>query len=574
MNSRRLMTGQKNKFLHFIIATLFIFMVSVTLGLYLWANEQKLAIEGPSYFKITPTGELALRFDNIIFTLDRYKEVVSEIALADLAIEIHGDFAFFSNGDLLVYHKTHSNSFSENLASFFRLKNTSTRPPQEQDGFYRCQIESRQCQKFTDQLPAMNGAFHLAINRVNNEVYIAHSREFTIYRLDESGKILTRSAENLKFPNEIIIEDEQLLVVNTNHHEVQFLDLESLSKIKAYPIKLSASIQWPAQMARTPDNWWLSIKEHDMNHGKVAIYDKDWNFQRELKLEEDSDPGDLIFFNQHVWIVDWSQPSISTFDAVGNEFELTLDPKIAKKIQANTEQIAVYSAIENKSLTGFIIILVLGIAIALLVDKEGRKKLFNPQNNNRYGLKATDSSLNLNRQGLLWLMPQKPKKVWLEQAGLLGFGVLLVGLLLQLPEGNKPGQIAVVIFAVFPILLTSRLLYLLAKTKVGINGNKILIDDGFGQVAEGEAEQITFSNNMLLIKNKAISIGNPLNAKYSHQDIEQHINPRLKGSKYTNEIKMLWLLWKVGHPIAKYNGLLMVIMLLALLLFNLLVKNN
>jgi len=104
------------------VAAIVVIGSALSLGVKFWADGERVSTEGPSLIHITPSNELSVLIDETIYIFDKYGDTKGIIELSTLNIDSHGDYAFFSDGDLLVYNSENKPSFLDNIARFLRLK--------------------------------------------------------------------------------------------------------------------------------------------------------------------------------------------------------------------------------------------------------------------------------------------------------------------------------------------------------------------------------------------------------------------------------------------------------------------
>ena len=140
-----------------------------------------------------------------------------------------------------------------------------------------------------------------------------------------SGEALTEPVTGFKFPNQLLMQDGQLYVADTNHHQIRVLDSRSqtygklLKVIDVVPADASRAGQtWPSHFARVGDEWWVNNMSAAMDDGGIYVFDEIWRYSRKIALPRGADPISLIAFNDDILASDWNNNRIHRIAANGN----------------------------------------------------------------------------------------------------------------------------------------------------------------------------------------------------------------------------------------------------------------
>ena len=341
-----------------------------SLGTYLWANNGIVNLESPRFFKKIESS-LAVFFDNNIYLFDTSYNIIQTIDLDSISIHSHGDFDFFSNCDLLVYHKEYEESFIENLLTYFRAKKTNQSTPVGSDGFYRCRVLQNYCERIGRELPAINSSFRVSIDKRTNEIYLTDTARFKLYKLDEFGNAIESYENQLKFPNEVFLDNDQVVIANTNFHEVQIRSMDKLSQVESkHETDYDNGYRWPAHLAKVGDNWWVVVADNAMRDGRVFQFTNNWSEIGELFLEGMTDPGDLIYFNERVFVVGWTNFDIGIFDKNGVKQDSLLDVEFLHLLKHQKLRAEKLSSTKTIGLSIFILVLIIGFILAHLLERK------------------------------------------------------------------------------------------------------------------------------------------------------------------------------------------------------------
>ncbi len=315
----------------FMVGCVIIFLSLVSLGSKFWADGKALSVEGPSFMRLTPEGNIGLRMGERIIVIAPSGQTVNRIDFKSLGFHVIGDFDYFSNGDLLIYNRVSNPSFAESILRFFRVKEKRQDNPQGNEGLYRCDSQGRGCNLFSAELPAFYSSFHLAIDRNNDDVYIADTPRFILYKLDEEGDLIASYESDLKFPNQIVFNDGQLYVANTNYHEIAVVKTQSDQfgqRVESHTVRIDTTHQWPSQLALVGEHWWVVVSDSAMKDGRIVRFDRQWNALPSSELSDNADPMGIVFFNNSVWLADWRAFKIDRFSASGEPQEAVYNAEL------------------------------------------------------------------------------------------------------------------------------------------------------------------------------------------------------------------------------------------------------
>jgi hypothetical protein len=171
------------------VLAVFIIGVALTLlGGKFWAQQQALHVGGPDQMQYDPKGHLFIHVSDTLYELSPSGEWVQEYDLNNLGMaHLVGNFAFFSNGDLLIRRGKYNPGFLDGLLAFLRIRNT--KPPISKDGYeglVRCRLNTMQCTPFGNSGVDFDFAFHMNIDRESDTVYIADTSRHMLRKYDAS----------------------------------------------------------------------------------------------------------------------------------------------------------------------------------------------------------------------------------------------------------------------------------------------------------------------------------------------------------------------------------------------------
>jgi hypothetical protein len=273
-----------------------------------------------------PRGHLYVQIQNQLLEHDTEGVFLTRHDLGELGVEIVlGTVAFFSNGDILVRRGPDPRALFDNVRAYQRRTNTKSLVPETADaGLSRCRLETLSCERFGSKGIDFKAAHSIFIDWRNDEVYIADTTRHVLRKYSATGEPIAGPVRGFNFPNQGLMHEGQLLVADTNHHQVRIVDPrtqsfgETLDAIDVVPGTASKSRQtWPSHFARVGDEWWVNNMRTGMNEGGIYVFDDNWRYDRKINLQAGADPISLLSFRGEVLISDWDNDRIHRISSRG-----------------------------------------------------------------------------------------------------------------------------------------------------------------------------------------------------------------------------------------------------------------
>ncbi|MGB5626980.1 MAG: hypothetical protein WBM61_14695, partial [Woeseiaceae bacterium] len=252
---------------HPLIATLVIVLTILALGVWVWGSGEAKKIGGPAELRMGPNGHLYIQIHNQLLEHDADGVFLRQHDLGKIGVElVMGAIAFFSNGDILIRRGPDPRSLSDNVRAYQRRSNArSLAPLSAESGLFRCDLEATTCERFGSTGIDFKAAHSIFIDWQTDEVYITDTTRHVLRKYSADGEELSEPVTGFKFPNQLLMQDGQLYVADTNHHQVRILDSRPqsfgklLKVIDVVPPDASRAGQtWPSHFARVGDEWWVN----------------------------------------------------------------------------------------------------------------------------------------------------------------------------------------------------------------------------------------------------------------------------------------------------------------------------
>lgn len=291
----------------------------------MWGSGAAANIGGPAAMKTGPDGHHYIQVRNYLIEHDEGGQFLKTHSLGDIGVELFlGSFGFFSNGDVMLRLGSDTRSIADNIRAYGRQENKQSLIPETLDsGLFRCGLEAETCKRFGQGVD-FKAAHSIYIDWQTNDVYISDTTRHVLRKYSEDGSIAVGPASGFRFPNQLMMHDDRLLVIDTNNHIVRVVDPNNesfgseIERIDVVPRDArTAHRRWPSHFARVDDMWWVNVMRTDMNEGEIYIFDDDWQFVRALGLPREADPIALITVGEEVWISDWTNDSVRRYTVAG-----------------------------------------------------------------------------------------------------------------------------------------------------------------------------------------------------------------------------------------------------------------
>ncbi|MBT8066650.1 MAG: hypothetical protein KJO09_05375 [Gammaproteobacteria bacterium] len=308
-----------NSNVHPLVAALVIVMAIVALGIWTWGSGEAANIGGPSELRIDPDGHLYIQIGNQLIEHDSDGAFLRVHDLGDIGVDLFlGSFGFFSNGDILLRRGPDPRSFLDNIRAFQRKTNQhSLAADTPETGMYRCDLDTKACSVFGEEAIDFKAAHGIFIDWLTNDVYIADTTRHVLRKYAEDGAVLAGPIAGFKFPNQLMLFDEMLLVADTNNHVIRMVDagISSFGDDQGRADVVSAEARaagqtWPSHFARVGEEWWVNNMRNNMAEGGLYIFDDDWRYVRKAELPRNADPIALVAFDDEVLVSDWNNDRV------------------------------------------------------------------------------------------------------------------------------------------------------------------------------------------------------------------------------------------------------------------------
>ena len=554
-----------NSEVHPAVVAVVLFLTVVAIGIWMWASGAATGIGGPAELRTGPDGHHYVQIQDHLVEHDENGDFVATHDLEAIGVELFlGTYGFFSNGDVLLRRGPDPRSFADNLRAFQRRTNLSPiRPESGDSGLFRCNLRSRQCERFGFPGVDFKAAHGIFIDRETDEVYISDTTRHVLRKYSADGEELAATGEAFRFPNQLMLHEGRLYVADTNHHVVRIVAAETgsygdlVDSIDVVPSEAKlASQRWPSHFVRVGDTWWVNNMKTGMNLGGLYVFDDDWNYSKRVALPENADPISMLVLDNEVWVSDWNNDVVRRFTRDGES--------LGALKSAGLEDVLARSRIERRQyrLYSYVgVALVIFVLLALLV-----RAFAVGMNRDSIAADAAMRKADPDAGQELHLEPDEKALRRMRTATTL-VGVLfipLIALLGYVIVGCGQPELGVhLIIPVAALFLTFAAIVWIVKsnrgTSIRIAGDTLTLRDHTGRESSCPVRDVRYSASAIATRDAAVFLGQPPAPVYPRQAIERHLIPRLASAKRVNPFTMTRILIELHHP----QGIVTVLALVA-----------
>ncbi len=468
-----------------------------------------------------------------------------------------GDFLPLSNGRVLLAKQGYDPSLLDNLLTWFRMQPVSDDQDKER-WLQSCNPDTSNCYRIGGDEPiAMPRSYRLLEIPDEDAFVLVDTSRHRLLRYSLSGELQATSTDTstteLRFPNSVRWVGNRLMVADTNHHRIVFLDagIETFGKLleehRVLPEKARRkSAEWPTDVVNMNDSWFVLLKEHDMTKGGIYRFSADWSYSGMLELPENSDVIALAVWNNQLLATDWEQ-RVMSFSGTGERLEDFTSLELTASLENNIAEREHWSLIEK----GFALVAVFSfiagfvVAVRQAVNLEPGQTVPVPEDT---------------AAGFVWLKP--------KTKGLRIFAVICVlatvAILPMLVVPDLSVDLRFICGGVIGFMLCSVwLLWVASRARIGVCGDIVVLEDHHGERAAARGDMLMCNERVVVAGDKLILLGNAHKGLFDAQELRTHLWPALKDARNLSEGEQMMKMIQARHPV----GIFTLVALLGILLW-------
>ncbi|TPH14441.1 hypothetical protein [Litorilituus lipolyticus] len=552
---------------------------------------------------------LVIQYEQQLFWLNPQGIVEKQLDFSTHYFSAKGDFDFFNNGDLLFYHQANATSFIDSIKAYFRIthqaepakniqptensakefnKNTIIdKSVTHKTGWYRCKMPKFSCQPFAQHLPDFPRAFHLLIKQTDNTVFISSTAEHKLLKLDQHGELqASSSTKSFKFPNQLKLVNNKLWLADTNNHRLVQIS-QTTNNFAHEEVKFTASVneknQFPFLFAVENQSVWVNVANAQMSRGVIQQFDLTGKKLNKLLPKYVQDPMSLVFWQDTIWLADFSALMIEQFDNSGNSLGL-FEPKVLQAINTSrNEVIEQGKAIALAGKVAFIVVLLLGIVAAWLLEKRQTIAAFTggakgSKQSIEYHIEQSKMAVNAETIERMSQRVKASTPFWLTNRAvkykatvyIVLAALALLPCLIILQSNNIDGKDTSQLYWFYGVFLAAWFVFVLCflnlflkiqRVALGVLGEVIILKNGDQEVSLA-LKDLRFSNEHLISSTLSIPIGSAKQRYFDQKELNQYVLAQLEESNKLTPMQTFKTLWQQKSPIFIFNVVMVVVMLI------------
>jgi sugar lactone lactonase YvrE len=511
-------------------------------------NEQALTVDRVSLMAQHPDGNTVVMLGNDLYKLDPATGSEQVIALDALGIAATvGGFAFFSNGDLLAVADEYRPTLWQSLAIWRRAPNLDYAST-EHNQLLRCDLAAQSCRRFSSELPDFTRTFRLFIDQRTDEVYIADTSRHRVVKLDTQGKQLAAKSD-FKFPNQLKLIAGELWLADTNHHQVKRIDtaLENFGdSLEAHETKLGFGHQWPSDLIKVGEDWWVLVMDQGMRNGKLVMYDRDWHKLKSVALPLFADPIALQLAGDRVLVTDYGNFAIDGFSLSGERIENPPWPQLNDYLASAEADHEFYNIAVWATRGALFLLIAVGLLYALIKQAKNPAKLAG---------QPPEALSAMPLEGV-WVQQNKALKAGVNLIQALACLGLLAGVALyftsDIDARRLPLLLAISLTALclFPL---ANLLKKMLRARLGLFEDRVVFVNGDGEKFQAAYRDIKWGDGGVVIETCVVPL--PHGSRqgiFVGETIDKLLLPRLLPENRIGQWAMFKYQWHSPDKNVKY----------------------
>jgi hypothetical protein len=539
-----------------LLAAMIIVVFSMlALGLYMWAGAQRAGL--PGYGFMQQDGHyLAVNFGSHIVWLDDAGAERRAVDLADFGVNAVGDFSFFADGDLLLYHRAEPLGVLDNVAAFLRLRASRQSGASRADGFYRCELELERCHRLAQSRQYPARSFRLQLEPDTDIIYLADTADHTLYKLGPEGRELASHSQGFKFPNQLLWHDGNLWLADTNHHRVVQVNTGTErfgEPLQAFTTRLGGH-RFPHQLSAAHNGLWVLLGDSAMANGRLQRYSWQGEPLGTLALAQLPDPLAIVYWRERLWVNDFTEPVLRRVEPQTGVSEPVVSAtltELAAQVLADRRD---YRRLEWWAVGLFLLTLLGGFAAAWRLEKEQTKSAFKRAVKPQPQVRPEGPIEPTGQREILWLTSRiKRRHWWLARSGwVMAAAMLLLTALCYPSLAQSPSIIWICIgtslFLLLAGFMATHLLASIAGSKLGVIGESLVLVTAKGERTVARAEALRYSDQFIIADDVAIALGNPKLRFWHEAELKRWVYPRLYAAQKLTPWQQSQYLWRLRHP--------------------------
>ena len=514
-------------------------------------SDKALNIDFPSHMAITPQNDLAIRVGDRLYIGDQQ----GEKRVVDLnkfhASAVLGGFDFFANGDLLIRKGNRERSFSDNILAFFRLEPPINLEPTinkdlvaqgvhnsgGEGALQRCSFALAKCTKLANEdFPRFFRTFWLALDK-KDRVFISDTSRHRLIGVDENLKTVFYDSYNIKFPNQLVIQDQLLWYANTNRHKLNAIEITDAglgAPMKSFDVnteRTNLKYRFPVAFARISSHWWVLVKDTHLEAGEIRIFNQDGTYEKSIQVPDGSDFMYILAYQNDVIALDMEKYNVVRFDTNGEQISFFNWPQLASHLSKSKQSSARYSLLSR--IASLLISLFIFLAFNLIFLWLKRIYRLQPRT-------MLNSEINLRNDGIIWIPLRKKLYRLIARVLFISAVFFVAALFVYLYfSGAIESSDAIAFVGILFLLVGGVFILPSSNTRIGVLNDVLIVVENKKRWAAVKAADVLYSPGHIMVGDISISLGSASHETFSYEKLVKHVFPLLKNARHLERAQML-----------------------------------
>ncbi len=512
-------------------------------------------------------------YKNQIIPLESGKEPIS---MEPLGIDFHvGKVVALKDGGWLINSARHDVGLLSSIKKFLRLDEPENEG--EAGSLLKCDHDLMRCKAWGAKRLHFVSPWR-GLELANGRFIINDVTRHKVHLVSQNGERLDTLA-GFRFPNHVEKVDDNYWIVDTNRfnlveleitHENTLKRTELTENLAAYP-EIQKKHQFPSLAYRDQQNWWTLIHDNNMSYAGIYRISPEGIEQFGSGIV---DPTTFLKIDQALVVADYETRSILKVD-IDTQQTAKLNIPILETLRLQDDKDV---ATETKNMW-LIMAGIVTAGIAFLCFALFRSKPSKASNHPSLPIQMIDVSADTlldEDQGevqaskprkLFWVGKNKKNLKKLKMTSILssivfGFVGVITALIPWLGYiGKKPElpfwlplfSLLILITIPLAVRAINRQTKLIARSKLGVLGNKILYAAGKGQPIEINPEQMSYDSFGLISPHASLVWQTTKLTFFDKLEFESHVVPLLKAGNKQSTLQIYCKRFQAANNSQKFE---------------------
>jgi hypothetical protein len=440
--------------------------------------------------------------------------------------------------DALLWRQPQAPGWLDLLLHALRLQ-PHEKPPTESAGLIRCRVGTGSCQAAVIPVP-LDRAFHI-LALPSGRWLLSDTSRHRLLLLDHAGNVVDEQ-HGFHFPGQPVLDGNSVWLADTNNHRVVQLqpDVDSIGAVvAAVPVPQRGPWRWPTAVLPLVDGWWVLVGDSRLSRDRILVFDRDWQYQRDLDLPEGADLEAMARLGDHVLVSDIVHRQIYGLDLQGNMIGVWQGEPLYSELLGLQHEAARLGRHKGSLMILFAILLIPGFWLAWKIDG----KRFSERQRQRVGVAVEavgELSVALPRQ-VVWASHNRMIRLrWLVLFLPLSFVSFLA---------IDPGVEVLMVFSATALVALAAFLPLhcVAGSAIGVGPDGVVVRDYLGRQRCGRGAEVILGSTTLAVGDLIVQIGNQQQPLFDRQFLKETLFPHLGDATRIGGLEECARLWRSDY---------------------------